>query len=131
MTVRSAPPGAGAAGLPRLRLDNRGTARRGLAFEAAVIRNLGRVEVQDQVAGVRWLAANVPEVDPHRVGIYGWSYGGYMSLMCLARAPESFSAAAAGAPRDPLGGLRQPLHLRALHGPSPGQPGRLPGRARC
>ena len=79
-------------------LDNRGTARRGLAFEAAVNRNLGDVEVQDQVAGVRWLAANVPEADTDRVGIYGWSYGGYMSLMCLARAPEVFRAAAAGGP---------------------------------
>ena len=79
-------------------LDNRGTARRGLAFEAAVNRNLGNVEVQDQVAGVHWLAANVPEADTKRVGVYGWSYGGYMSLMCVARAPEYFSAAAVGAP---------------------------------
>jgi dipeptidyl-peptidase-4 len=79
-------------------LDNRGTSRRGLAFEAAVNRDLGDLEVRDQVAGVRLLAANVPEADTHRVGIYGWSYGGYMSLMCLARAPEVFKAAAAGGP---------------------------------
>lgn len=79
-------------------LDNRGTSRRGLAFEGAVSRGLGDREVRDQVAGVRWLAANVPEADTDRVGIYGWSYGGYMSLMCLARAPEEFMAAAAGGP---------------------------------
>jgi dipeptidyl-peptidase 4 len=79
-------------------LDNRGTARRGMKFAAAINRNLGDVEVQDQITGVRWLAANVPEADTERVGIYGWSYGGYLSLMCLARAPEVFKAAAAGAP---------------------------------
>jgi dipeptidyl-peptidase-4 len=79
-------------------LDNRGTARRGLAFESAVNRNLGDLEVRDQVDGMRWLAANVPEADTDRVGIYGWSYGGYMALMCLARAPEVFKAAAAGGP---------------------------------
>lgn len=79
-------------------LDNRGTSRRGLAFESAVNRNLGDLEVRDQVAGIRWLAENVPEADTERVGIYGWSYGGYMSLMCLARAPEVFKAAAAGGP---------------------------------
>ena len=79
-------------------LDNRGSARRGLAFEAVVNRSLGDVEVRDQVAGVRWLAAHVPEADSTRVGIYGWSYGGYLSLMCLARAPEVFAAAVVGAP---------------------------------
>ena len=79
-------------------LDNRGTARRGLAFEAAVDRHLGALEVRDQVTGVRWLADNVAEADVARVGIYGWSYGGYMSLMCLARHPDVFQAAAAGGP---------------------------------
>ena len=78
-------------------LDNRGSARRGLAFEAAVYGNLGDLEVQDQVDGVRFLAS-LPEADLDRVGVYGWSYGGYMALMCLARAPEVFKAAVAGAP---------------------------------
>jgi dipeptidyl-peptidase-4 len=58
---------------------------------------MGKVEVSDQVAGVRWLAQR-PYVDGSRVGIYGWSYGGYMALMCLARAPQTFKAAVAGAP---------------------------------
>ncbi len=78
-------------------LDNRGSARRGLAFEGAVKNHLGDLEVQDQVDGVRWLAQQ-GLADPARVGIYGWSYGGYMSLMCLMRAPEVFKAAVAGAP---------------------------------
>jgi dipeptidyl-peptidase-4 len=78
-------------------LDNRGSARRGLSFEAAIHRNMGDLEVRDQVDGVRALAA-FPEADLDRVGVYGWSYGGYMALMCLARAPEVFKAAAVGAP---------------------------------
>lgn len=78
-------------------LDNRGTARRGLAFEAAIQGRLGGPEVDDQVDGVRWLVAQ-GLADPLRVGIYGWSYGGYMALMCLARAPETFQVGVAGAP---------------------------------
>ncbi|MGE0712963.1 MAG: S9 family peptidase [Planctomycetota bacterium] len=80
-----------------LRLDNRGSARRGLAFEGAIRHDLGHLEVEDQVAGVRWLAAQ-GLADPARVGIYGWSYGGYLSLMALARAPHTFRAAVSGAP---------------------------------
>jgi len=78
-------------------LDNRGSARRGLDFEGAIRHNLGDLEVRDQVDGVRWLVAQ-GLADPARVGIYGWSYGGYMALMCLARAPETFKVAVAGAP---------------------------------
>jgi dipeptidyl-peptidase 4 len=78
-------------------LDNRGGARRGLAFEAGIKNNMGDLEVRDQVDGVRWLVQQ-GLVDPQRVGVYGWSYGGYMALMCLARAPETFKAAVAGAP---------------------------------
>jgi dipeptidyl-peptidase-4 len=79
------------------KLDNRGSARRGLAFERAVRHNLGDLEVQDQVDGVRWLVER-GLADPDRVGVMGWSYGGYMALMCLARAPEQFKVAVAGAP---------------------------------
>ncbi len=78
-------------------IDNRGSARRGLAFESAIHRNMGDVEVRDQEDGVRFLAAQ-GLADPARVGIYGWSYGGYMASMCLARAPDTFRAACAGAP---------------------------------
>ncbi len=78
-------------------LDNRGSARRGMDFVAPIYHDLGHVEVDDQVDGVRWLVEH-GLADPARVGIYGWSYGGYMSAMCLARAPETFRAAVAGAP---------------------------------
>ncbi len=78
-------------------LDNRGSARRGLAFESAIRHDLGNVEVQDQVDGVGWLVEQGLG-DPGRMGIYGWSYGGYLAAMCLARAPGVFRAAVAGAP---------------------------------
>ncbi|MGC9357505.1 MAG: S9 family peptidase [Anaerolineae bacterium] len=78
-------------------LDNRGSARRGQAFEGAIRHNLGNVEVQDQVDGVRELVER-GIADPRRVGIYGWSYGGYMTLMCLLHAPETFKVGVAGAP---------------------------------
>jgi dipeptidyl-peptidase-4 len=78
-------------------LDNRGSARRGLVFEGQIRHNMGDLEVRDQVDGVNWLAAQ-GLADPKRVGIYGWSYGGYMALMCLARAPQTFGAAVSGAP---------------------------------
>jgi dipeptidyl-peptidase-4 len=78
-------------------LDNRGSARRGLAFEGAIKHAMGHVEVEDQVDGVRWLV-DQGIADPDRIGVYGWSYGGYMALMCLARAPEVFHVAVAGAP---------------------------------
>lgn len=78
--------------------DNRGSARRGLGFEAPIHRNMGDIEVRDQVDAVRALTERYPEMDPGRVGVYGWSYGGYIALMCLARAPQTFKAAVAGAP---------------------------------
>jgi dipeptidyl-peptidase-4 len=80
-----------------LRLDNRGTPRRGRVFETALHRRLGSIEVEDQAAGARWLASQ-PYVDGSRIGIYGWSYGGYMAALCLLREPDLFRAAVAGAP---------------------------------
>ncbi len=79
------------------RLDNQGSARRGLAFEGVIKHRMGIPEVQDQVDGVKYLVER-GLTDPQRVGIYGWSYGGYMSLMCLLQAPDVFTAAVAGAP---------------------------------
>jgi dipeptidyl-peptidase-4 len=78
-------------------LDNRGSSRRGLAFEGAVKSAMGHPEVDDQVDGVHWLV-NHGLTDPQRVAIYGWSYGGYMAVMCLARASDVFKVAVAGAP---------------------------------
>ena len=78
-------------------VDGRGSTDRGLAFEGALRHRLGTVEVDDQV---RLVEALVTEgtTDPDRVGIYGWSYGGYLSALCLARRPDVFRAACAGAP---------------------------------
>lgn len=80
------------------KMDNRGSSRRGVAFESALNRNMGSVEVRDQVDGVKFVAASWPEVDPSRVGITGGSYGGYMTLRALTEAPDVFNAGVAVAP---------------------------------
>jgi dipeptidyl-peptidase-4 len=80
-----------------LQVDNRGSANRGLAFEAALADRMGTVEVDDQVAAVRAMA-KLPYVDGSRVGIYGWSYGGYMTCMALMKAPDVFKVGVSGAP---------------------------------
>lgn len=80
-----------------VKTDNRGSNRRGLHFEGAVKHKMGNVEVDDQVAGVHY-AVTQGLADPKAVGIYGWSYGGYLSAMCLAKAPEVFKCAVVGAP---------------------------------
>ncbi|HEX2849664.1 MAG TPA: DPP IV N-terminal domain-containing protein [Acidimicrobiales bacterium] len=77
--------------------DNRGSWGRGLEFEGAVRHELGDLEVRDQAAVVGALVAR-GLADPARVGIFGWSYGGYMSAMALVRAPDVFAVAVAGAP---------------------------------
>jgi dipeptidyl-peptidase-4 len=79
------------------KLDNRGGANRGRAFEAALAERMGTVEVDDQVAGVRFLSS-LDYIDPGRVGIYGWSYGGYMTCMAMCRRPDVFKVGVAGAP---------------------------------
>ncbi|MHB8246535.1 MAG: S9 family peptidase [Acidimicrobiales bacterium] len=84
-------------GFTVLAVDNRGSARRGLAFESALWQKMGGVEVADQVSAVAW-AVSEGLADSHRVGIYGWSYGGYMTLQCLAQAADTFCAGVAGAP---------------------------------
>ncbi|MGQ0429716.1 MAG: DPP IV N-terminal domain-containing protein [Gammaproteobacteria bacterium] len=78
-------------------IDNRGSGGRGQKFTEALYRRLGNVEVQDQLAGVEWLKRQ-PFVDASRIGVYGWSYGGYMTLMLLGRSPGTFAAGVAGAP---------------------------------
>ena len=80
------------------RLDNRGMANRGKRFEDVIYRQMGIPEVRDLLLGVDWLKSQ-PFVDGDRVGIQGWSYGGYMTLMTILQAPEgTFAAAVAGAP---------------------------------
>jgi dipeptidyl-peptidase-4 len=80
------------------KMDNRGSARRGLAFESAIYRDMGSVEVRDQVDGVKFIASKKPELDAGRVGVNGRSYGGYMTLRCLTEAPGVFHAGVAEAP---------------------------------
>ncbi|HEX7036980.1 MAG TPA: alpha/beta fold hydrolase [Pseudomonadales bacterium] len=80
-----------------LELDNRGTGNRDRAFEAPIHRRLGQVEVRDQVTGARFLA-DLPWVDGARIGVFGHSYGGYMTLMCLLQRPDVFRAGVAVAP---------------------------------
>ncbi|MBB5886051.1 S9 family peptidase [Xanthomonas sp. LMG 8992] len=78
-------------------LDNRGTPRRGRDFGGALYQHQGTVEVDDQLRGVAWLKAQ-PWVDAARIGVYGWSNGGYMTLMLLAKHSEAYACGAAGAP---------------------------------
>ncbi|SDR20134.1 dipeptidyl-peptidase IV Serine peptidase. MEROPS family S09B [Pseudoxanthomonas sp. CF385] len=78
-------------------LDNRGTPRRGAAFGGALYGRQGTVEVDDQLRGVAWLKSQ-PFVDPARIGVYGWSNGGYMTLMLLAKHDEAYACGVAGAP---------------------------------
>ena len=79
-------------------LDNRGSPDRGKAFEDQIYRKMGGVEVEDQMTGAAWLKKQ-PFVDPDRMAIYGWSYGGYMTLKLLEAAPKGFYAAGiSGAP---------------------------------
>jgi dipeptidyl-peptidase-4 len=78
-------------------LDNRGSSGRGHAFETPLYRRFGKTELADQLEGVRYLIAQ-GFVDPARIGIYGWSYGGFMTLYSLLNAPDVFRAGIAGAP---------------------------------
>ncbi|GFS21459.1 dipeptidyl peptidase, partial [Elysia marginata] len=79
-------------------IDGRGSTNRGLKFEGVLKNQLGTVEIEDQVEGLLWLASQVQFIDMSRVAIYGWSYGGYMSLMGLAQRPDIFKVAISGAP---------------------------------
>ena len=78
-------------------LDNRGSAGRGMAFQTPIHRKMGEVEVTDQVQGARWLGLQ-SFVDSARIGVWGWSYGGYMTLNLMFKAPDVFRAGVSGAP---------------------------------
>ena len=78
-------------------IDGRGSPDRGKAFEDQLYKKMGTVEVEDQLTGARWLKEQ-PFVDPERVSIYGWSYGGYMTLKLLEAAPGFYAAGVSGAP---------------------------------
>lgn len=79
-------------------VDNRGTGGRGRAFEQQVYKKLGQYEVEDQIDAAQYLARKYDFIDQDRIGIWGWSYGGYMSTLVLARGNETFSTGIAVAP---------------------------------
>jgi dipeptidyl-peptidase-4 len=78
-------------------LDNRGSSRRNRAFQDPIHLRLGEVEVRDQLTGARWLQTQ-PWVDEKHIGVFGWSYGGYMTLMLLGKGSDVIAAGAAVAP---------------------------------
>ena len=78
-------------------LDNRGSAHRGTAFEQQIHRQLGTVEMEDQLAGVKYLKT-LPFVDGNRMAVHGWSYGGFMTTSLMLRQPGTFKAGVAGGP---------------------------------
>jgi dipeptidyl-peptidase-4 len=85
------------AGYILFQLDNRGSTNRAFKFEAPIFHRMGSVEVDDQVTGIDWLRTQ-PFVDSARIGVSGWSYGGYMSLAMLCDPRTGLKAGAAGAP---------------------------------
>lgn len=85
------------AGYVLFKLDNRGTPNRSVAFKTAIYHHLGSVEVEDQLAGVNFLKS-LPYVDPSRIAIAGWSYGGFMTLSLLTVKDSPYAAGLAGAP---------------------------------
>lgn len=78
-------------------LDNHGTKNRGFEFESVIHRNVGKYEVEDQMTGVDFLKT-LPYVDPSRIGVDGWSYGGFMTLSMILENPDVFKSATAGGP---------------------------------
>lgn len=78
-------------------LDNRGSANRGKAFEQIIHRRLGQIELEDQLQGIEYLK-NLPWIDATRIGVDGWSYGGFMSISLKLNYPDVFKVAVAGGP---------------------------------
>ncbi len=78
-------------------IDNRGSANRGRDFENVIHRRCGQIEMQDQMTGVNFLKS-LPFVDTERIGVHGWSYGGFMTASLLVNYPETFKVGVAGGP---------------------------------
>ena len=77
--------------------DNRGTQNRGLAFEQAIHGQCGQAEMADQMVGVKMLM-DLPYVDKDRIGVHGWSYGGFMTISLITNYPDVFKVGVAGGP---------------------------------
>ncbi len=86
------------AGFMVVSIDGRGTPGRGHDWERAIYQRFGSVPLEDQVAGLKALGRRFPQMDLDRVGIVGWSFGGYLSGLAVLRRPDVFKAAVAGAP---------------------------------
>jgi dipeptidyl-peptidase-4 len=86
------------AGFVVVRSDGRGTPNRGRAWERALLRDLITIPLDDQVAALRAIGARHAELDLDRVGIFGWSFGGYVAALGVLLRPDAFKAAVAGAP---------------------------------
>ena len=78
-------------------LDNRGSENRGLAFEQATFRQLGQIEMQDQMKGVEYLKS-LPYVNTDKIGVHGWSFGGFMTISLMLNYPDVFKVGVAGGP---------------------------------
>lgn len=78
-------------------MDGRGSSNRGLKFEQATFRQLGTIEMKDQMEGVKYLKS-LPFIDNARMGIHGWSFGGFMTTSFMLRNPDVFKCAVAGGP---------------------------------
>ncbi len=78
-------------------VDNRGTGARGEVFKKITYKQLGKYETEDQIAAAKYLST-LPYVDGGRIGIFGWSYGGYMSSLCITKGSDIFKTAIAVAP---------------------------------
>ena len=78
-------------------LDNRGSQYRGRDFEQATFHQLGQIEMQDQMKGVEYLRT-LPYIDMSRLGVHGWSYGGYMTISLMTNYPDVFKVGVAGGP---------------------------------
>jgi dipeptidyl-peptidase-4 len=86
------------AGFIVVRIDNRGIPGKGRSWERAILRDLATAAVADQAAALRVLGARHREMDMQRVGVFGWSFGGYMAAMLVMQHPELYRAGVAGAP---------------------------------
>ena len=78
-------------------VDNRGSENRGFEFESATFRHLGEVEMEDQMKGVEFLTS-LPFVDKDRLGVHGWSFGGFMTTNLMCSHPDVFKVGVAGGP---------------------------------
>jgi dipeptidyl-peptidase-4 len=77
-------------------VDNRGTPDRGRDWERAIYQKVGTVPLEDQIKGLELLEQRIPAIDKNRVGIVGWSFGGYMAALAVLKRPDIFHAAVAG-----------------------------------